>query len=104
LALREGSAGVVQNILKDNLDALRQVSKMISAETGCNIIICDSEGEIIEATLPERIGRKHMGSALILAGDSDEAVITPELEEKYTQLGTDTRRGYNYVITILAKE
>lgn len=99
----EGSAGVVQNILKDNLDALRQVSKMISAETGCNIIICDSEGEIIEATLPERIGRKHMGSALILAGDSDEAVITPELEEKYTQLGTDTRRGYNYVITILGQ-
>ncbi|HHV64541.1 MAG TPA: diguanylate cyclase [Peptococcaceae bacterium] len=94
---------MVQNVLKDNLDALRQVSKMISAETGCNIIICDSEGEIIEATLPERIGRKHMGAVLILSGQSDEAIITQELEKLYTKLGTDTRRGYNYVITIPGK-
>ncbi len=66
----------MENVLKSNLAVLKEVSKMISVETGCNIIICDQEGEIIEATLKERIGRRHMGSILILAGESDEAVIT----------------------------
>lgn len=93
----------MENVLKSNLAVLKEVSKMISVETGCNIIICDQEGEIIEATLKERIGRRHMGSILILAGESDEAVITGELEEKYKKDGTDTRVGYNYVINILGK-
>lgn len=93
----------MENILKSNLDVLKEVSGMISVETGCNIIICDHEGEIIEATLKERIGRRHMGSILILAGESDEAIITSELEEKYKKAGTDTRAGYNYVINILDK-
>lgn len=93
----------MENVLKSNLAVLKEVSKMISVETGCNIIICDHEGEIIEATLRERIGRRHMGSILILAGESDEAVITGELEERYKKDGTDTRVGYNYVINILGK-
>lgn len=93
----------MENVLKTNLDVLKEVSKMISDETGCNIIICDHEGEIIEATVKERIGRKHMGSKLILAGESDEAVINKELEQEYRSMGTDTLAGYNYVISILGR-
>lgn len=91
------------NVLKDNLDVLEDVSKMISAETGCDIIICDHEGEIIEATQKERIGRSHVGSKIIMSGLTDEAVISPAQEESFAKLGTDTRVGYNYVIMIQGK-
>lgn len=93
----------MENVLKTNMSVLKYVSKMISDETGCNIIICDQEGEIIEATIEERIGKRHMGSILILSGETDEAVITKEMEEEYTKIDTDTRRGYNYVITVLGQ-
>lgn len=93
----------MENVLKNNISALKYVSKMISDETGCNIIICDQEGIIIEATLQERIGNRHMGAVLILTGETDEAVISEEMEREYLKLGTDTRKGYNYVITILGK-
>ncbi len=93
----------MENVLKANLGVLKEVSRMISDETSCNIIICGLDGEIIEATLPERIGRINMGSKLILAGESDEAIITQELEEFYRQFGTDTRTGYDYVINVLGK-
>lgn len=91
------------NVLKDNLDVLEDVSKMISAETGCDIIICDHEGEIIEATQKERIGRSHVGSKIIMSGLTEEAVISPTQEESFARLGTDTRVGYNYVIMIQGK-
>lgn len=88
------------NVLKDNLDILEDVSRMISAETGCNIIICDHDGEIIEATQRERIGRSHVGAKIIMSGLTDEAVISPAQEQAFRKLGTDTRVGYNYVIMI----
>jgi len=94
----------MENVLKANLDILKDVSAMISRETGCNIIICDHEGEIIEATLRERIGKRHAGSKMIIAGTSDEAIITPELEEQSRDDGTDTRVGYNYVIQVGGKK
>lgn len=90
----------MENVLKNNLDVLKEISKKISAETSCNIIICDNEGQIIEATLEERIGKTHMGSILILSDQTDEAIVTPEQEEEYCTLGSDTRAGYNYVITV----
>lgn len=93
----------MENILKDNIDVLRSMANLISSETGCNIIICDHEGEIIAATLEERIGRKHLGSAVIRAGEADEAVITEEKEEENRKIGSDTRKGYNYVINILGQ-
>ncbi|KUO64126.1 MAG: hypothetical protein APF84_08435 [Gracilibacter sp. BRH_c7a] len=73
---------------------------MISAETGCDIIICDHEGVIIEATQKERIGNNHVGAKIIMSGLTDEAVISPIQEESFARLGTDTRVGYNYVIII----
>lgn len=91
------------NVLKDNLDVLEDVSKMISAETGCDIIICDHEGEIIEATQKERIGRSHVGAKIIMSGLTEEAAISPTQEESFARLGTDTRVGYNYVIMIQGK-
>lgn len=91
------------NVLKDNLDVLQDVSKMISSETGCDIIICDHEGEIIEATQKERIGRSHVGAKIIMSGLTEEAVISPTQEESFARLGTDTRVGYNYVIMIQDK-
>lgn len=91
------------NVLKDNLDVLKDVSKMISVEIGCDIIICDHEGEIIEATLVERIGRSHVGSKIIMSGLTDEAVISRAQEEAFQKLGADTRVGYNYVILVQGK-
>ena len=91
------------NVLKDNLDVLKDMTKMISAEIGCNLIICDHEGEIIEATQVERIGRSHVGSKIIMSGLTDEAVISRAQEEAFQKLGTDTRVGYNYVIIIQGK-
>lgn len=95
----------MENLLKQNLDVLKEVSGMITAETSCNIIICDSSGEIIEATQTERIGRKHMGAIKIMSGEADEAAITPAQETYYRGLGadTDTRAGYNYLIAIEGK-
>lgn len=91
------------NVLKENLDVLKDVSRMISSETNCNIIICDHQGEIIEATQEERIGRTHMGSKIIMSGVTDEAIISPAQEEAFCKLGTDTRAGYNYAIIIEGK-
>lgn len=93
----------MDNILKMNLDTLREVSAMISAETGGSLIICDHQGEIIEATDTTRIGRKHMGSIIIRSGQTDEAVIDEEQAEHFRKLGTDTNAGYSHVITVLGR-
>lgn len=95
--------GNMENILKANLAVLKDVSEMISDETGCSIIICDQNGEIIEATQKERVGKSHIGAIRITSGETDEVIITKELEEEYKATGTDTRLGYNYVISILDK-
>jgi len=73
------------NVLRDNLDVLEDVSKMISAETGCDIIICDHEGEIIEATQKERIGKSHVGAKIIMSGLTEEAVISPTQEKSFAK-------------------
>ncbi|NLI91458.1 MAG: hypothetical protein GX434_04415 [Peptococcaceae bacterium] len=44
-----------------------------------------------------------MGSVIILSGETDEAVISEEKAEEYRNMGTDTKAGYNYVITIFGK-
>jgi len=59
----------MENILKENLTILKNVSLMISTETRCDIIICDNKGEIIEATREELIGDKFMKTSVMVEGD-----------------------------------
>ncbi|NLP43394.1 MAG: diguanylate cyclase [Peptococcaceae bacterium] len=94
----------MKSILKENLDLLGVICKLIAEETGFDLIICDADGKIIEATLKQRIGKIHRGARELINGDSDEIVINPGLEQKYLDDGFDTRQGYIYAIRMFGKK
>ena len=91
----------MNDILRENLDVLGVICKMVAEDTGFDMIICDEGGEIIEATQKQRIGNIHGGAKDIINSNLDEAVITPELEQKYQKAGFDTRQGYIHAIRML---
>ncbi|WP_028306363.1 methyl-accepting chemotaxis protein [Desulfitibacter alkalitolerans] len=93
----------MSQIMLENIDVIEEISKIVSNETGYNIIICGEGGKIIEATIKERIGRIHGGGEKIVSGVIDEALITAEQEERDRELGLDTRKGYNYPIEVEGK-
>lgn len=91
------------NYLKDYIEVTRELEKIISKETGLNVIICGEGGEIVAATLEERIGNVHGGAQKILSGEINEAAVTKEQEEEERKEGRDTRAGYNYFIEVDGK-
>lgn len=93
----------MSQIMLENIDVIEEISRIVSTETGYNLIICGEGGKIIEATLKERIGRIHGGGEKIVSGVIDEALITAEQEERDRELGLDTRKGYNYPIEVEGK-
>jgi len=62
------------------------------------IIICGEGGEIFEASIRTRVGNIHDGAKRILANETDEAIITAEMEEESKRQGRDARVGINIPI------
>ncbi|MDW7673971.1 MAG: methyl-accepting chemotaxis protein [Bacillota bacterium] len=88
------------NYLKEHIDLTRKLVEIISEESGFPVIVCGEGGEIIGATIKERIGRRHEGAANIIAGKFDYMSITKEQEAEFQQQGKDVRAGYNQVIIL----
>jgi hypothetical protein len=75
----------------------QQLVEFISAETGYNMIVCDTDGVIIGDRSKERFGVRHEGAVRIMKGEFDSIAITKEEEQRSDG---KMREGYNIVIKV----
>ncbi len=75
----------------------QQLVDFVSAETGYNMIVCDTDGVIIGDSRKERLGVRHGGATRIMSGAVDAIAIT---EEDASRSEGKMREGYNCLIAV----
>jgi len=75
----------------------QQLVEFVSAETGYNMIVCDTDGVIIGDSARERFGVRHDGAARIMRGELDSIAISREDAERSSG---KMREGFNVVIQL----
>lgn len=78
-------------------DLAQRVCDGFSAALNVGMIVAVTDGEIVAASVRERVGQHHAGAAKIMAGAVDEIEITQAEAEAS---GGGMREGYNRVIVI----
>ena len=90
----------MENYLRKYIELTKELVDIISKESGFPVIICAEGGEIIGATLRERIGKIHDGAARIFRGEIDEISVTDEEAAEFQRQGKDIKAGHNQVIIV----
>lgn len=75
----------------------QQLIEFVSAETGFDMIVCDTNGMIIGDTKKERFGVLHENAVKIMRGEVDSIAVSMEDEIRSHR---NMREGYNCLISV----